>query len=416
MSSPALSSTVDARPLTPLVSELLQRNHDEHHMYFNNGFHNHFPHALLSQFALHANDKRLSREWDLEAYLEKLKDPHPDVIITEQNWKDHLGKRSHYPNYLRFFDEQVAKHGIVPSVVKYAFDEQLFNSTLSGILHPLIHLGFGVEFESLLVTAEGLAQTATTGPTVKPLLDALQSVENHTSSSIPSSFEYNADSVVPFFDLIRNDPRLKGAVPYSDNNKSNTVMSKFSSVIAEYARLWEVKVDDPASLNKALDVTLYTAALLYATTGLRPEYPSSPKLDFFLLHMLTSGLSILHIAPHLVPELTERLLKSHLAISIMYFITRGCPALQPSALKALPIQADPAYDSWEKVFQLTHANEDIHVPKAVRTLKIAEERFGSRDGFWLQAARLTVEKMQTRHGSWSYAGCGYSEAWEKENV
>ena len=44
-------------PITnALVSQLLERNHKEHHIFFGRELHNHFPHVLLSEFALGADD------------------------------------------------------------------------------------------------------------------------------------------------------------------------------------------------------------------------------------------------------------------------------------------------------------------------------------------------------------------------
>lgn len=101
-------------PLVTITSEgvqkLLKKNHEENDIFFGPHFHNHIPHAILTYFALGADQVshvyNLCLRWDhidaiLKARLEKeYKIEKEDGIepirqekgeITHENWKDHIG-------------------------------------------------------------------------------------------------------------------------------------------------------------------------------------------------------------------------------------------------------------------------------------------------------------------------------------
>ena len=110
--------------------------------------------------------------------------------ITEMNWKDHLGDEKYavlvfwkhtrtvspvkssryYRAYLTFFSNYVLEHGISASLENFVFSDlanwddniedgkqqpQMFNRLVSGLIHPLIHVGHACEFNSPGMLAEG---------------------------------------------------------------------------------------------------------------------------------------------------------------------------------------------------------------------------------------------------------------------
>jgi hypothetical protein len=82
-----------------------------------------------------------------------------DLVITEDNWQDHVSTTNYlnekYPEFLVYFDQEVAALGIEMSVKKYV---PFVSRGLSGsALHPVIHLGLGIESGNSLMVAEGLA-------------------------------------------------------------------------------------------------------------------------------------------------------------------------------------------------------------------------------------------------------------------
>lgn len=69
---------------------------------------------------------------------------------------------SHYSGYLAFFTTSIIKDGIPKTMEKYVFAPEnngegvsMFSRFQAGLLHPLIHTGYGTEFNVPGMVAEG---------------------------------------------------------------------------------------------------------------------------------------------------------------------------------------------------------------------------------------------------------------------
>jgi hypothetical protein len=78
-----------------------------------------------------------------------------------------------------------------------------------GYLHPLIHLGFGIDFGQPAIVAEALAQAAVHSPWIGPLL--LGAEKAAAENPKPSK------SLVELLEAIQNDEELKNATRYSES-------------------------------------------------------------------------------------------------------------------------------------------------------------------------------------------------------
>ena len=103
-------------------------------------------------------------------------------LHSPENFCEYLGDEKRYWDYLIYFQEEIDKKGYQVVINEYLFGgdkradallirmfagKVLFSSVvvllilnLTGFLHPLIHLGFGIEFEQPAIVAEALAQAA----------------------------------------------------------------------------------------------------------------------------------------------------------------------------------------------------------------------------------------------------------------
>jgi Questin oxidase-like len=270
---------------TPLVTELLDKNDKEHDIYFGpNHFHNHFPHALLSQFALGAPESRLKKEWGLEDYLRPLGKKQP-TEITDDNWKEYIGIDKYYHNYLDFFKEKIEKNGVQKTVLQYALDETLLPSFVSGAVHPLIHVGFGLEFNSDIVVAEGLAEACVHSPAFAPVVDVAMYSKPPTDKK----------SLVTIADEIRKDKSFENVVKFKDFPKSKPLLKSKPAcdAIKNYVMKWSFD-DTPEGLAKAYSelfelVTHFTVSSAFPPPYIinDPKYKGKrlrPLLDFFLMY------------------------------------------------------------------------------------------------------------------------------------
>ncbi|BGP09142.1 hypothetical protein JCM10049v2_004997 [Rhodotorula toruloides] len=181
MKAPTHGSTAGVGGVTAesreTVRRCLEENHIHAHTFFNDkGFHNHCSHHLLAAYSLGASPALLDDI--LKLHHETAFKPMPPmapVEIDEGNWTEHLGDERYYPNYLNFFHRLIStppaphspyygRHAssAVPVIEQYLFggEGQMLVRAVSGAIHPLIHIGHGVEFGLDEHVAEGLAMCA----------------------------------------------------------------------------------------------------------------------------------------------------------------------------------------------------------------------------------------------------------------
>ena len=275
------------KPLTPssLVIELLEKNNREHDIYFGpHLFHNHFPHTLLSQFALGAPESRLKKEWELEDYLKPLGEKQ-STEITDDNWKDYIGIADFYHNYLDYFKDKIEKDGVQKTVLNYALDEILLPSIVSGAVHPLIHIGFGLEFSSEIVVAEGLAEGCVHSPSFAPVVDIAMYSKSQTDKK----------SLLAIADEIYHDNAFDDVVKFKDFPKSEPVLKSKAATdaIKDYVMKWSFE-ETPEGLANAYSALFeLTTHFSVSSAFPPPRIANDPKykgkklrpiLDFFLMY------------------------------------------------------------------------------------------------------------------------------------
>jgi len=392
------------------VERLLGRNHKEHDIFFRNGLHNHFPHTLLSLYALGADDKRLEEEWTIESYLDKIGE-RQGIQVTEENWKNFIGQSRFYSSYLDFFDEEVKKHGPLPAAVKYAFDEALFASLIGGAAHPLIHLGFGVEFSSALVVSEALAQASVHERKMIPLLQFTKEKYEPTKQ---------ITKLLDVIQAIRDDRSLDNVVSFSVNNKTDKTITDGADKLNYYASQFVIE-DKPESIERALEQLYTTSMYIYGAACFHPKAFTNKdfkheeiKLDFFIMHVLTSVLAVRVLLPHLELSQAKQLLQGHLAVTLMYYVARGRPPINTSALDNYEYSQE--IPNWSHIFELATQSTDLHVPKVIRALYFGNQLYGQDEkdttSHWFKVAALTVDWLQNRKNNWDFTAAGFIEAWK----
>jgi hypothetical protein len=220
------------------TTELLQENHEIHHIFFNDeGFHNHIVHHLLSLYAMGADPDTIKHMYNINKSYQRPAEPTERKIIESLHdsgvFKSHLNDESKYPDYLIFFQRQIDEKGW-PTVLQ----EHLFSGTeqaddflvrtfsgmtlyiffyyielkfARGFLHPLIHIGFGIEFEQPAIIAEGLAQAAAHDNWIKPIY--LESETNAKQHGNPDK------TLLSLLRDIHADQELIASPHFEDPNK-----------------------------------------------------------------------------------------------------------------------------------------------------------------------------------------------------
>ncbi|KAK4054953.1 hypothetical protein OIO90_003294 [Microbotryomycetes sp. JL221] len=454
---------------TTTLVELLQDNHTNRHTFFNDdGFHNHAAHHLLASYSLGASPSLLKEIYQLHTKTQsKPMVPLQPITITEQNWTDYLGDERLYPNFLAFFTRLIEArpmppspyagrpNSVVPVVERYLFGGrgEMLTRAVSGAIHGLINVGYGVEFGLPSVVAEGLAQSAVTSPRVSALFPEIwppparqpsqfQSTLQSAFSSLrfgPSSFKKAAQasplltgslptastsdsfaktaarlpdrrsgetriprnglSAFTILDRILNDPDMApGRAGHLDDfPKLDGVLQRVGDKVVRWCEEWKFegeggrhewdedgereeerrrerpvhmmtgsKVPSWREIVEKTEELFWVATVIFAASS-RPGYVNT-KLDFFLMHGLTSVLFLPPILEVISPHLRPYLLHSHFRVLVAYWISRGRPELHihDTLMSATCAPRPPHYVARSRSAVGTHLN-------AVVTEQSAEE-------------------------------------------
>lgn len=146
-----------------------------------------------------------------------------------------------YSDYLQFFTLEIKSKGYVKVVNEYVFAEDerastMFNRLFAGFLHPVIHLGFGVEYKEPTIIAEALAQIAIHSTWLDQFfVDSERAVR---ASHIQS------DSLINIIDKIQMDHIVSSAAHWDDDNKiRDGVLARAKEEMIDYACQWQVQAD-----------------------------------------------------------------------------------------------------------------------------------------------------------------------------
>ncbi|KAG2187732.1 hypothetical protein INT44_005422 [Umbelopsis vinacea] len=398
------------------VADLLLKNHVEYHCFFNEKkFHNHLSHGVLAAYSLGAKPDRIQTIYRDHASYQR---PVGSVLttFTESDWKSQLGNGEYYASYLEFFHKEVAKLGRNDAFIKYALDPDMISRSFSGAFHPLIHMGYGFDFEVDGILVEGLAMAAlSSGLMANVIVRPMSSIEKVTSkvatqlSLTKSSNE--PKTIVDMLTSIREDHDLDDVCPFSQPDKTahGAKNEKAINKIQQCLAAWDVEETKEGVAAKSIE--LYKACVLaLGATGLKF---GQVKQDFFLMHAVTSVLFTHKIANSLPPSYAVSVMKSHLGVVLMYYISHGRAKIDVDALLNYKGKQElNASNPWLSLIQRAIDIDEVHVTKVVRACAFGDLLFGAEDSF-SQICAKTAEVALDLKGDWDFEGVGYDEIYQK---
>ncbi|KAJ3975289.1 hypothetical protein EV361DRAFT_792631 [Lentinula raphanica] len=466
-----------ASPVTkPLAEALLLQDAQYHHCQFNQaGFHNHLSHHILAAYDLGATPALLQKIYDEEARIQRpiiLEEVDKEMKITEDNWTQYLGNQHAYNGFLKFFEHEVASAGVVKTLEKYIFSPSvnekgkvMLARLMSGAVHPFIQVGYGLEFGNDALVSTGLAMTAV-----------------HNSLS-PDLFEFkqtdpsNGLSVLEILDLMNKSSTLAPPLPYDPNALFNARLKdalkddKEEAIRDLCARFHvdEASGNTEELISKIEELTWVSVLLMFATG--KPG--RKPRLDFFLMHLVTSSLflrSFVNVLEN--PAHKAMIVKAFLPVVLHLSLARGRPTIKPELLlevtdkprppyvSGIPYKTgercigspinDVDYNPWPALIEASLYSTDSHLLKTMRTLILAAREYGDTppgsvigafkqhagsaskeeshpgmakvDGsIFVRAAGMLMDYMgwtsygQMEREDWDRSALGWDDAWKDED-
>ncbi|KIK04430.1 hypothetical protein K443DRAFT_93183 [Laccaria amethystina LaAM-08-1] len=386
------------------LRQILKDNHEKWHIYFNTrGFHNHAAHTVIALWALGANEEILSAAYRYaSSYL--LPSFESPCSINEGNWKTHLGDEKYYQAYISFFTEEVKAKGINAVLEEYVFatsanyvlghteQPQMLGRLLDGVVHPLIHVGYGVEFGLPGMVIEGLAWAAVHQGLSSVLVPQTLFSEPASEKKVHPTHAFTV------LERVISDPRLAG--PFNDADPHD-VTNKCGQVIKEYVDQWQPE----GGVAKHVEELLWVNSLIYGVGGLGEC--EKFNADFFYMHLVTSSIFLPSLCARLTEQSQSLFLRSYFLVCLSLYVWRGRPALDIARFFANDTTLHPADDStphaeglassspsgvtpnpWLSVIQTSLVHPDEHVPKLQRALCHLAELFGGTPAGYFKNTEL----------------------------
>lgn len=362
-----------------VTAKLLLKNHLSWHMFFRDiGGHNHLPHAILTTFAMGGSPEQLARAYTDGVPCQRLLPPVDPEVVEEMKdptkFKAYAQQLSQYSNFLAFFEDKIAeKNGDWRIVVtdtcftRTPLADFMLAQLLEGVYHPIIHLGFGVEFNLRGLIAEGLAQAASHDPVhLEPYF--LKCEKLVQTGSVRKSPLFELYHKIRENDTIRTAPR----VPDGPWRVRDGVLGRAMDEMVAVAAQFQVEPTEEA-VDRATAEVASCAAWSCAASCFKAG--REPKMDFFMMHSVTSSIfsTVFARQPWISIENKARLLEWKARLDLVYYAAAAAPALHDENF----LQYKPTLSSgmdWHKLYEVINEHhDDGHVAKFVRAVKNGED-------------------------------------------
>lgn len=405
------------------ASELLQENHDKHHIFFNkDGFHNHIVHHLLSLYGLGAPADVIEQRYKENASYQRSPFQLDERVLEDlnnpENFKKYLNKEKYYIDFLTFWQNEFEKKGWENVLNEYVFagDERaddLLGRFYGGFLHPIIHLGFGIEFHQPAIIAEALAQACCHDNWTGKFLLAVEKDSKSRSSA--------SNKTLPeLLDEIRANKKLSTAAQWSDANKiRDGIIARASEEMLSYTSQWIVT---PETLEEKT-AEMINNSIYFTAAAQHP--PKQVKIDFYYMHYVNSSIfyPTFNAQSWLSIENKVRMLqwKGYLDLA-MYASRRSPPLLLNEITDYEPVKPEAA--DWNGIFtRLFEFQDDGHAVKLGRAVRNGELICGKwakgegewmkvKGGMWEKIGNMLIDSVEDSGAHWARS-VGFEEAWKE---
>lgn len=441
--SPSHTGLFKAAEIAPGVLEecnvLLEKNHEAYHIFYRDpAFHNHMAHSLLTVLNLGASTQELRDRYNdlvpIQRPIPEIDEPLLAKLGDGEVFYQTIGQIHQYHTFLEFFKRKITANGYQAVVLEYVFSrskvaDRMLVQLVEGAYHPIIHLGFGIEFDQPAIVAEALAQGAShSRMNIEKVLFA---AEKKAAAAGP--FESKPRPLIELMHDVRANERIRTGPVWSDgpHKMKDGVVGRASEDMARVAAQFWIKTDD----NDETDLDRRTAEMASVcayVAGSAHEQGRTRKIDFFVMHSVTSSIfCTVLIRQDWIPLADRaRLVEYKARTDLLWYAATGSAALD---LEAISGYAHPESEgmSWEDLFRdVVKECDDGHAAKFIRALKNGEQTakryeqteewaayFPCKGDMWLKMARLCQDT--TKNTPWELKWvffAGFEEGWKRPDL
>ncbi|RSM02263.1 hypothetical protein CDV31_010983 [Fusarium ambrosium] len=364
------------------------------------------PHHLLALYGTGASVADIQKAYDLRHPLQR------PVVPQHQD-------AEYYPDFLAYFQRAIDREGY-ESVVKTHLlkgdgsANDLLLRLHAGVVHPLIQLMYGLEWEQPAIVAQALAQTCVHNieGLDQLLLDGERIANvNQEPAKMPS--------LLSMYEKVREDPHLVGSVRMEDKSKiEDGIIQRAKD--AMLVILEQVHVE-PEQLDERTAEMFRDLILVASSAAIHP--PHHVKYDFFLMHHVNSSLIYLtfNSQPWLSTADKVRLLEWKIRLDLVQYAARGCPPVSLEGIAAY-VPKQPFEESAREIgMRLYDFGDDGHAIKQARATAVCHELMATYkgkhwavlkdDSIWKKIQHMVVDAVEGP-GVLYVRSTGFDEAWK----
>lgn len=313
----------------------------------------------------------------------------------------------------------------------------------SGLVHPMIQLGFGLEWEQPAIVAQGLAQAAVHRNTLGDFFDRVDEAVAAGRGGEQRGLSDICES------LRAENSSLASAAEWRDGDQSLYAGVLGRGLDEAVALCAQVRVREE-DWDERVAEALHHAAYVAASAAWKP--PHIPKYDFFLMyvcvcvcvfvctcscvvyekaadplsrHALNASVFLLALDKPCFPAAARvRILEHKMRYDVLQYAARGAPRLSPAHVAAyLDTNSDlvPGQRAEDLLPRYHAVADDGHAVKAARALLLAQRvsrRWAGRpwvrlrdDADWRGAHCMLLRGVEGDEPLW-VRGAGFDQAWE----
>ncbi|KAA8644076.1 questin oxidase family protein [Aspergillus tanneri] len=343
--------------------------------------------------------------WDYNArYQNLMHNRHLEEATTDLGLKDPavfekcLGVDDCYVDFLKFFEDEITQNGMEEVVKEYLFKgdaraNDILGRMFTDLVHPIIHLGCGIEFKQPSLVAEALAGACVHENWPKSFLLATEEYVR-TQEDVPSR------PMLDILNSLRENPQIAGGVRETDpfNKIPDGFLKRVTTEqLVPYLSQFQVKPEKEDLQRKMADMMHTTAYMLGAAQ--RPG--KREAMDFVLLHAVTLAVFYPAILAQdwLSDQDKARLLEATARVDAVMYAGCACPPLYAQRITDY-VPRHPEH-GWPELFHRAIVYRDEgHAAKLIRALYSLEQLDDPTPGFpitkhdFFQIAHMGMDSIE----------------------